>query len=38
MIEVPLFPLSGVLLPGGKVPLQIFEQRYIPTKKKKLWI
>ena len=29
MIEVPLFPLSGVLLPGGKVPLQIFEQRYM---------
>ena len=29
MIEIPLFPLSGVLLPGGKVPLQIFEQRYM---------
>ncbi|QFU77088.1 ATP-dependent protease [Halioglobus maricola] len=24
-----LFPLSGVLLPGGRVPLQIFEQRYL---------
>ena len=29
MIELPLFPLSGVLLPGGRVPLQIFEQRYL---------
>ena len=27
--EIPLFPLSGVLLPGGRVPLQIFEQRYL---------
>ena len=29
MIELPLFPLSGVVLPGGRVPLQIFEQRYL---------
>lgn len=28
-MELPLFPLSGVLLPGGRVPLQIFEQRYL---------
>jgi Lon protease-like protein len=27
--ELPLFPLSGVLLPYGRVPLQIFEQRYL---------
>ena len=27
--ELPLFPLGGVLLPHGRVPLQIFEQRYI---------
>ena len=29
MTTISLFPLSGVLLPLGKVPLQIFEQRYI---------
>lgn len=29
MKTVPLFPLSGVLLPHGRVPLQIFEQRYL---------
>jgi len=29
MSELPLFPLSGVLLPYGRVPLQIFEPRYI---------
>jgi Lon protease-like protein len=27
--ELPLFPLSGVLLPYGRVPLKIFEPRYI---------
>jgi uncharacterized protein len=27
--ELPLFPLSGVLLPFGRMPLQIFEQRYL---------
>jgi Lon protease-like protein len=27
--ELVLFPLSGVLLPFGRVPLQIFEQRYL---------
>jgi Lon protease-like protein len=26
---MPLFPLSAVLLPGGRMPLQIFEQRYL---------
>ena len=29
MSELPLFPLSGVLLPVGRVPLQIFEPRYL---------
>lgn len=29
MSEMPLFPLSGVLLPFGRMPLQIFEQRYL---------
>ncbi|MEM1113754.1 MAG: LON peptidase substrate-binding domain-containing protein [Pseudomonadota bacterium] len=29
MTELPLFPLSGVLLPYGRMPLQIFEQRYL---------
>jgi len=28
-MELPLFPLSGVLLPRGRVPLQIFERRYL---------
>ena len=27
--EIPLFPLRVVLFPGGRVDLQIFEQRYI---------
>ena len=29
MTEIPLFPLSGILLPYGYMPLQIFEQRYL---------
>lgn len=29
MTDLSLFPLSGVLLPFGKMPLQIFEQRYL---------
>jgi len=29
MSELALFPLSGVLLPFGRMPLQIFEQRYL---------
>ena len=29
MTELPLFPLSGVLLPYGRIPLQIFEPRYL---------
>lgn len=27
--RLPLFPLSTVLFPGGRMPLKIFEQRYI---------
>jgi Lon protease-like protein len=27
--EIPLFPLSSILLPYGRMPLQIFEQRYL---------
>jgi uncharacterized protein len=27
--ELPLFPLSAVLLPGGRIPLKIFEPRYL---------
>lgn len=29
MSELPLFPLSGVLLPYGRMPLQVFEPRYL---------
>ncbi|MFK7828521.1 MAG: LON peptidase substrate-binding domain-containing protein [Congregibacter sp.] len=29
MSELPLFPLSATLLPYGRMPLQIFEQRYL---------
>lgn len=29
MKEIPLFPLPLVLFPGGKLPLQIFEPRYL---------
>ena len=29
LITLPLFPLSAVLLPGGRMPLQLFEQRYL---------
>ncbi len=28
-MEMPLFPLSAVLLPHGRMPLQIFERRYL---------
>lgn len=28
-MELPLFPLSAVLLPHGRMPLQIFERRYV---------
>lgn len=29
MASLPLFPLGTVLLPGGRVPLQLFEPRYL---------
>ena len=28
-LEIPLFPLTTVLFPGGVLPLRIFEQRYL---------
>jgi hypothetical protein len=28
-LEIPLFPLGGVLLPGGVLSLKVFEQRYL---------
>lgn len=33
MNEVPLFPLNAVLFPGGRLPLRIFEQRYMQMAK-----
>ena len=33
MNEVPLFPLNTVLFPGGRLPLRIFEQRYMDMAK-----
>jgi len=29
LAELPLFPLQTVVFPGGRLPLRIFEQRYI---------
>ena len=29
MASLPLFPLGTVLMPGARLPLQIFEDRYI---------
>ena len=31
--DVPLFPLNTVLFPGGRLPLRIFEQRYMQMAK-----
>lgn len=28
-MEIPLFPLSSIVLPGGQLPLRLFEPRYI---------
>ena len=28
-LEIPLFPLGGVLCPGGVLSLKVFEQRYL---------
>jgi uncharacterized protein len=33
MNDVPLFPLNSVLFPGGRLPLRIFEQRYMDMAK-----
>jgi uncharacterized protein len=32
-LRIPLFPLHAVLFPGGRLPLRIFEQRYIEMTK-----
>lgn len=32
-LEIPLFPLQAVLFPGGRLPLRIFEQRYMEMAK-----
>lgn len=34
MAEIPLFPLPLVLFPGGRLPLQIFEARYLDMVKR----
>ena len=31
--DLPLFPLNTVLFPGGRLPLRIFEQRYMTMAK-----
>ena len=33
LLRLPLFPLHTVLFPGGRLPLRIFEQRYIEMTK-----
>jgi uncharacterized protein len=35
-LDIPLFPLNTVLFPGGLLPLQIFEQRYMDMIKARL--
>jgi Lon protease-like protein len=32
-MEIPIFPLSTVLFPGGRLPLRIFEPRYVEMTK-----
>ena len=27
--DIPLFPLNSVILPGGRIPMQLFEPRYL---------
>lgn len=34
MSEMPVFPLNTVLFPGGRLPLRIFEQRYMSMAKR----
>jgi Lon protease-like protein len=36
VIEIPLFPLGTVLFPGGRIALQIFEQRYLDLVRRSL--
>lgn len=33
---LPLFPLSGIVFPGGRMPLKVFEQRYLDLVKTSL--
>jgi uncharacterized protein len=33
LMRLPLFPLHAVLFPGGRLPLRVFEQRYIEMTK-----
>lgn len=33
-LELPLFPLNTVLFPGGRLPLKVFEQRYVEMTKR----
>lgn len=35
-LEVPIFPLQAVLFPGGRLPLRIFEPRYMDMAKEAL--
>lgn len=32
-MRIPLFPLNAVLFPGGRLPLRVFEQRYVAMTK-----
>ncbi|WP_420466180.1 LON peptidase substrate-binding domain-containing protein [Panacagrimonas sp.] len=32
-VEIPIFPLNTVLFPGGRLPLRIFEMRYVDMTK-----
>lgn len=34
--DLPLFPISNILFPGGRMPLKIFEQRYLELIKNSL--
>lgn len=33
LVEIPIFPLNTVLFPGGRLPLRIFEVRYVDMTK-----
>lgn len=33
-VEIPIFPLNTVLYPGGRLPLRIFETRYVDMTKR----